>query len=150
MKMKKFNKQGFSLIELLMAVVILLPVLTLGMQVFIKCVELSDLSKNSSLAVNGIKNRLTTIENTDYNQISGTYNNSTFTIAGLNGIGKTYVDTSTNHINITVSFSWKERNGRIIGEDKNLNGTLDAGEDTMTANNKLDSLAQASTQIFNM
>ena len=144
------NQAGLTLVELLIAVLILVPFFTIGLQTFIKCIELSDIAKNSSLAITGIKSRLAVIENTSYNQIAGIYNNTTFTITGLNGIGITYVDTSAKHLTVTISFSWRERNGRIIGEDKNLNGNLNAGEDTITVNNRLDSIAQASTQIYSM
>lgn len=150
MKFIKPNQAGLTLVETLIAVLILLPLFSISMLTFIKCIELSDMAKNSSLAMTGIKSRLAIIENTQYNQIAGTYNNTNFTIAGLNGIGVTYVDTSTNHLTTTISFSWKERNGRIIGEDKNLNGNWDTGEDTITANNRLDSMAQVSTQIYSM
>jgi prepilin-type N-terminal cleavage/methylation domain-containing protein len=150
MKFKKSNQAGLTLVEVLIAVLILLPFFTVGMQIFTKCMETSDIAKNSSLAVTGIKSRMSAIENTPYNQISGMYNNTTFTIAGLNGIGVTYVDTSANHLIVTMSFSWKERRGRIIGEDKNLNGIWNTGEDTITTNNRLDSIAQISTQIYSM
>lgn len=144
------NQKGLTLVEVLIAVLILIPMFTVGMQTFIKCIELSDVARNSSLAVWGVKNRMAAIENTAYANISANYNNTTFNINGLTGIGITYVDTSTNHLTVTVSYSWRERNGRVIGEDKNLNGSFDAGEDTITANNRLDSIAQVSSQIYNM
>ncbi len=142
--------QGFTIIELLIAVFILLPFFAIGMQTFIKCVELSDTAKNSALAVAGVKNRMVAIEQTAFNQIFANYNNTTFTITGLNGMGKTYIDNSSaNHVIVTISFSWKERSGRVIGEDKNINGTLDAGEDA-NGNGQLDSLVELTTQIYNM
>ena len=138
------------MIELLVAVFILLPLFTIGMQVFIRCMELSDLAKNSSLAVWGAKNRFSAIENTAYNQIFATYNNTTFSITGLTGMGITTVDNSNaNHLTVTISFSWKERGGRIIGEDTNLNGVLNAGED-INGNGQLDSIVKMTTQIYNM
>ena len=144
------NSKALTIVELLIAVLILAPLFTIGMQTFIKCIELSDAAKNSSLAVGGIKNRITTIENTAFNQIYNTYNNTSFTLAGLNGEGKTYVDQSNPaHLIVMISFSWKERSGRIIGEDTNLNGTLDAGEDK-NGNGQLDSLVEMTTQIYNM
>ena len=144
------SKKALSLVELLIAVLILIPLFTMSMETLIRCIDLSDLAKNSSLAVTGFKNRLTTIESTNFSQIFNTYNNTTFTINGLNGIGKTYVDNSNpNHLVVTLSFSWQERNGRVIGEDKNLNGTLNAGED-LNGNGQIDSIVEATTQIYNM
>ena len=149
-QVKVKNNNGLTLLELLMATLILLPLFTVGMQTFIKCMELSDLAKNSSLAVWGARNRITTIENTAFNQIYNTYNNTTFTINGMTGIGKTYVNnTDPDHLLLTVSFSWRERSGRIIGEDKDLDGVLDTGEDA-NGNGQLDSIVKLTTQIDNI
>jgi hypothetical protein len=41
---------------------------------------------------------------------------------------RTYVDAEM--IEVVVSVSWQDRNGRIMGEDLDLDGTLDGGEDT--------------------
>ena len=151
MKIKKIKDQsGLTVVEVLIATLILVPLFAIGMMVFIKCIDLSDMSKNSSLAVWSVKKRIADIENTAYNQIFGNYNNTTFTINGLTGMGKTYVDNSSaSHLVVTVSFSWRERSGRIVGEDKDLDGVLDAGEDT-NANGQLDSIVKLSTQIYNM
>ena len=48
---------------------------------------------------------------------------------------------------VTVSFSWRESGGRIIGEDLNLNGRLDAGEDK-NGNGIIDSVVQFSSYIY--
>ena len=151
MNLRRLNHQkGFTVVEVMIATLILVPLFAIGMMVFVKCMDLSDMSKNSSLAVWGVKKRIASIENTAYNQIFNTYNNTTFTLNGLTGIGKTYIDNSSaDHLIVTVLFCWKERNGRVIGEDKNLNGVLNGGEDT-NGNGKLDSMVQLSTQIYNM
>ena len=45
------------------------------------------------------------------------------------GKGISYVNTVNSKIRqVTVSFCWKQRNGRVIGEDTNLNGQEDTGE----------------------
>ena len=144
------SRRALTIIELLIAVLILVPLFGIGMQTFVKCMELSDLARNSALAVAGVKNRISTIEKTAFIQIYNTYNNTTFTITGLNGKGKTYVNnTNPDHVIVTISFSWKERSGRTIGEDKNINGILDAGEDA-NGNGQLDSIVEMTTQIYNM
>jgi hypothetical protein len=92
--------------------------------------ELSELSKNLSTAVRSSKSKLEDIKNTSFNQISPTFNNVTFATAGLTGMGVSYVNNvNANLLNVTISFSWQQSNGRIVGEDKNLNGVLNAGED---------------------
>jgi len=49
---------------------------------------------------------------------------------------------------IKITCSWQERGGRVIGEDKNLNGQLDTGEDT-NGNGELDSPLQIVSYIAN-
>jgi len=144
------NRSGMTIVEVLIAVFILLPILGLGMQTFVKCMELSDMAKNSSLAVWGVKKELAAIENTTFNQIYTTYHNATFTIPDINGIGKVAVDnTVDDHVIVHVSFSWQERRGRVMGEDKNLNGVLNAGEDA-NGNGLLDSTVEMTTQVYSM
>jgi len=47
----------------------------------------------------------------------------------------------------TVSVCWRQKN-RVIGEDKNLNGALDAGEDA-NGNKIIDSPVELTTLIVN-
>ena len=116
---------------------------------FLRCMELSELSKNSSISVQASKSRLETIKNTAFSQIKPTYNNVTFATAGINGIGVSYVDdTNPRLLKITVTFCWRQSNRRIIGEDKNLNGVLDVGED-QDGNGKIDSIVQLVSYVFN-
>ena len=111
--------------------------------------ELEELGRNSQLALSAINSEIEDIKNTDFNTIVATYDNATFSApAGLTGIGKVYIDDSNPELFVVkVLFCWRQSNRRIIGEDTNLNGTLDAGEDK-NANNQLDSYVQVQTQIF--
>ena len=85
---------------------------------------------------------MTEIDNASFTQILASYNNASFDIANINGKGIVYIDDSApNILKITAVVSWKQGNGRIIGEDSNLNGQLDAGEDK-NGNGSLDSLVQ--------
>jgi hypothetical protein len=47
---------------------------------------------------------------------------------------------ATRSFKIRIVACWRNQNGRVIGEDKNLNGTLDAGED-LDGNGLIDSPA---------
>lgn len=146
------SKRGFTLPELLISIVLLLPVFTVVMQTFIKCTTLTDIARNSSIAVWTCKNQIAAIQNTAFVNIAGTWNNDTFTAANanVNGIGVTYIDSSDpDHVVVTVSFSWRERSGRIIGEDADLDGTLDVGEDA-NGNGQLDSEVEMTTVIYNI
>jgi len=63
-------------------------------------------------------------------------------------MGVVYVDdTNPELLEVTVSVCWQQVL-RVIGEDKNLNGVLDAGEDT-NGNGKIDSSVQLVTRIVN-
>jgi len=49
-------------------------------------------------------------------------------------------------LEVILTVSWKQRDGRIIGEDLNLNGILDAGEDA-NSNGRLDSPSELRSLI---
>ena len=138
---------GFTLTELLIAAVIFILALTGILVSYIKCLELNEQSKNFSMAMHALESRIEEIKNTPFAQIKATYNNVTFTSANLNGIGVSVVDdTNASLLKVTVTFCWKQRNNRIIGEDANLNGQLTGGEDK-NGNGLLDSPAQLVSYI---
>ena len=146
--MKKGDLRGFSLVELMIAAGIFLIAFVGILVSYMACLELNQISKNTSIAVHASKARLEAIKNTAFSQIKATYNNVTFTAAGLNGIGVSYVDDSNPRlIKITVSFSWKQPSGRVIGEDTNLNGQIDGSEDK-NSNGILDSPVELVTYVF--
>ncbi|MCA9400945.1 MAG: prepilin-type N-terminal cleavage/methylation domain-containing protein [Candidatus Omnitrophica bacterium] len=142
-------ESGFTLVELLIATLVLLLAFVGVLVSYLKCMELSELSRNSSIAVEAVKNQMESINNTAFDQIFVTYNNVPFAVNGLNGMGVTYVDNSDpDFFEIRVTVCWRQKNGRIIGEDSNLNGQLNVGED-QNGNNMLDSIVQISTTKFN-
>jgi len=65
-------------------------------------------------------------------------------------VGVVYVDDTANSelLDVTVSVCWRQGN-KVIGEDTNLNGVLDVGEDTIIANNIIDSTVELVTQVAN-
>ena len=158
------NNKGLTVLEILMAVLILLPVFVGTMYVFVKCTESSEISRNASIVNLSIRNKLTEIENSTYSQIHTVYDNATFKIADilkkkdnegvnvkvfLDGIGVVYIDnTDPDLLEVKVVFCWREKNGRFVGEDINKNGVLDAGED-LNGNGEIDSTTQISTLIDN-
>ncbi|MCK5215087.1 MAG: hypothetical protein KAR05_07015 [Candidatus Omnitrophica bacterium] len=144
----QINKEGFSLAELLIASAILIIAVTGILMSYLRCLELNEISRNSSLAVQAGKSRMEQIKATTFSQIKATYDNVVFNISNLNGKGVTYIDDSTSDLLVvTTSISWKLRNGRIFGEDSNLNGQLDMGEDD-NGNGVLDSPVLLVTRIF--
>lgn len=146
--MKNFrNNKGMTMTELLIAVLILVPLFTGVLYTFIKCTQLNELSRHSSMVLWACKNKLADIESTAFNQIYATHNNTTFIANGIDGIGKTYINnTNPQSLVITVAFSWEEANGKKIGEDLDYDGQIDGGED-VNGNGMLDSMVQLSTVI---
>ena len=57
-------------------------------------------------------------------------------------------DSNPDLLHVSVVFCWKQPNGRVLGEDKDLDGQLDVGED-MNSNGRLDSIVQIETYIYN-
>jgi len=142
------RSRSFTLVELLIAAAILVLSLSGILVSYLACLELAEMSKNSSTALHEVKSKLEEIQNTVFNQIKATYDNATFTLAGFNGMGVSYVDDSNlDLLLINVVFCWRQPNGRVIGEDKNLNGQLDVGED-QNGNGQIDSLVEAASQVF--
>lgn len=131
-----------------MSIMILVPLFAGVMIGYVKCIEYNNLSSNTSAAILAVKNKITEIENTPFAQIVSLYDDATFTVAGLDGIGVSYIDPSVaNILKVKTVFCWQERNGRVIGEDANQNGQWDSGEDTIVNNNELDSIVQLTTII---
>lgn len=144
----KRKTQGFTLAELMVATLILAVVLVGLLASYVACLELTDLAKNTSTAINIAQSKLEEIKNVSYAQIKNDYDRVAFNITGLVGKGVSYVDdTNPELLQVTVVVCWKQQNGRIIGEDTNLNGQLDAGEDKPPVNNILDSVGQVVTYI---
>lgn len=142
------NNSGFTLVELLVASGLLIIVVTGLLLSYIRALELNEISRNSSIAVQAGRTRMDTIKNTAFDQVKATYNNVTFNIGGLNGKGISYVDdTNPKLLKITIPISWKQKNGRLFGEDADLDGVLDAGEDK-NANGLLSSPVEIVDYLF--
>ena len=95
-----------------------------------------------------LRNKIETIRTTSFEEILRNYNEQTFTIPDVKGIGIIYVDnTNTRLLGVSVVFCWRHSKGRILGEDLNLNGILDKKEDK-NHNNKIDSPFTLFTSIL--
>ena len=144
------NRKGFTLIEVILAAAFLVIVLSGLLATYISCFELISTSRNLSLAVNAARVMIEEIRDYSFNQIHSDYDNTTFTVNEMsvgNSRGVIYVDnTNPDLLQVIVSVCWRQRANRIIGEDLDLDGNLDAGEDT-NANSMIDSPAQLVTLI---
>lgn len=143
-------KAGFTLIEVVLAVGILVFVLCGILATYISCFELIATSKNMTLATNTAQRKIEEVRDYNFYNIYNDYNHQTFSVDEMpagDSRGVIYVDDSNPELlRITVSVCWRQRAGRIIGEDSNLNGSLNSGED-LNGNGIIDSPVQLITLI---
>ncbi|MBM3252424.1 MAG: prepilin-type N-terminal cleavage/methylation domain-containing protein [Candidatus Omnitrophica bacterium] len=144
-KAKRLN--AFTLMELMIAALILALVLVGLLASYVSCVQLAEIARETSIAINGANANAEEITKHDFASIKADYDEKTFTPDYLNGIGISYVDdTNSELLKITVTVCWRQQRGRVVGEDKDLDGQIDAGEDA-NGNGMLDSIAQIVTYI---
>ncbi len=137
-----------TLVEVLIAAGVFLVAATGILSSFSACMELNQMGMRSTIAVQGVKNKVEEIKASTFENIFTNYNNHTFTITGLNGIGVIYVDNSNAKlVEVKVVFCWRLSDGRVIGEDANLNGVLNNGEDK-NGNGQIDSYVQIIERIY--
>ena len=139
--MKKLNKKGMTLIEVLMSVAILTIVFAVILLSNMFCLNLNATTRNYSLAIDEAKNVMEQIRaHQDYNDMIPTYHNIDWLLPGSpNILGHSYVEFNKDFIQagdpkelkVTVSVCWKENDGRIIGECKvDQNGNFVVGPDS--------------------
>lgn len=151
-RFSKVSSSGFSLVELMLAIAILTVGIVGLLASYINILTLNETSRKFNLVVNAMQAQEELLRNEDFDNLLG-YNGNTFDIAGFAASGaKGRIEVTTTAysdlIKIRAVASYKTKDGRIIGEDKNLNGSLDAlqGEDA-NANGILDSPAEMVTLI---
>ena len=109
------DQKGMTLVELMIAVMILVPVLTVVLQGFVRCLEMNAVAQETSLVVWAERSKIAVIEKTPFNDIHRTYDAQTFTVSGLNGQGTvTVIESVTDPALLTVSIAyvWTGRGGR--------------------------------------
>ena len=152
--MKKNLKSGFTLVELIVVVGILSVVIPGLMKLFIDTSQLGTMAGNKTLAISEAQNKLESIRNLAFDNIMTTYgavSGTPFDLTQLNGKGIVYAKNTTAPSNVDlllveVVICWQDKYGRKIGEDVNLDGILDAGED-LNGDTKISSLAKLTTRI---
>ncbi len=145
---KKLNNQGTTLVEIMVASAILILAVSGILTSYLRCMEFTETSRNMSRAVQAAQAQMELIRSTAFINIHSTYNAAGFPVSDLNGYGVSYVNNSAGDLLVvTVSVSWKQKNGRICGEDTNLNGVLDTGED-VNGNGRLDSSVVLIDRIY--
>ena len=150
MRRLRNNHKGFTLIEVMLAAAFLVIVLSGLLATYISCFELISLSRNLTFATNAAQMKIEEIRDYSFSHIYSDYDNTTFNVSEItpgNSRGVIYVNNKNPELLlVTISVCWDQRSGRIIGEDLNLDGNLDAGEDA-NGNSIIDSPAQIVTLI---
>jgi hypothetical protein len=116
---------------------------------YISCAVLVATSKNVNIATNAALGLAEEIRSSSFMNIIDDYNGLIFIVNDIpQSRGVVYVnDDNPELLNVTISVCWRQGN-RIIGEDLNLNGSLDTGED-INGNGIIDSPVQLNTLIAN-
>jgi type II secretory pathway pseudopilin PulG len=142
-------KKGFVLPEVILATAIAAFVICGLLFTYVAGMDLIRTSKNASIATSAAQGLIEEIRNTPFPDIVTNYNLLKFSVNGItSSSGVVYVDdTDPEFLLVTVSVCWRQGN-RIIGEDLNLNGELEAGEDT-NGNGIIDSTVELVTQVAN-
>lgn len=146
----RLNKRAFTLTEVLMAAGILALAISSILLTYTSCFVLIRTSRNVNIATNAALGLIEEIRtSTPFDEIATDYNGLTFVVNNIpNSMGVVYVDDTTpEFVRVTVSICWRQGN-RVIGEDANLNGILDAGEDA-NGNGIIDSSVQLITILSN-
>ena len=135
------RRKGFTLLELMVVSGITITALVGLLGTYVACFELTEITRNSQLAIISAQAVLEEMRNTAFTSIYSTYEGYEFSVSGMaaaSGRGRVDVDnTNTSLLNVTVGVCWRQKGGRIIGEcysaagnvtfnDTNGNGVLDS------------------------
>ncbi|KPK38868.1 MAG: hypothetical protein AMJ78_09365 [Omnitrophica WOR_2 bacterium SM23_29] len=152
------KKKGFTLLELMITAAILIVALIGLLAVYVLCFNINETAKNLTLATSAIQQKLEEIRDYSFYEIFDELNNTNFEVSGIpnqDAEGTIRVNTSNpDLLKITISVSWRQRGGRIIGEDNGrgggipLNGEIDGTED-VNVNGILDSPAKIVMRMAN-
>ena len=151
------SKQGYTLIEVLVAAVVVVIALVAVVRLYVFCSFLSEMTGNMTRATSAAQSKMEEIRNYTYTSIASDYASggavgNTFNVTNSKGTkmgkGVVYIDSSTSSLlEVKVVVCWQDdKNDRIIGEDTDLDGVLDAGED-LNSNSKIDSIVTLISKI---
>ena len=126
--LRRFKKNGFTLIELVIASGVLIFGLVALLATFIYCLELIETTKNSSLALKAAEEVLEQMRRSDFLNVYSNYNGYTFSVSGMpanTNLGRVTVNNSDpDLLAVDIGVCWKQRNERIIGECQESGGVL--------------------------
>lgn len=148
-KEQRNSVTGFTLLEILLAVGILGSMLCAILVTYASCFVLAATAKSSNISTNAALSLIEEIRSSPFNRIMDDYNGLIFFVNDIPlNRGVIYVNNANPELlDVTVVICWRQGN-RVIGEDKNLNGILDAGED-INGNGIIDSPVKFITRVVN-
>jgi type II secretory pathway pseudopilin PulG len=118
----KSLREGFMLVELMMAVLIMVIVFVGYLHLFIYCLSLAETSRNITLANAEAQNKLEEMRNRNPDTVvadysSGGFYGDTFNLTQLNGTGTIYFPAPTiaDLINVEIVIAWTDSKNRAIG-----------------------------------
>lgn len=148
------RKKGFTLVEILVSTAIMAIAITSTLQILMYLLQLNESNHSSVSCMNVAQGYMDEIKNVNYEDVIVNYNGLQFTANDLTtrGIRHSGIIYATEIepdflIDVYVVICWENRN-RIIGEDENLNGSLDGGEDK-NENGLLDSPTMIQGTVLN-
>ena len=147
--MRLTSKKSFTLVEVLIATVIVAIALCGILASYVGCFELLSTTKNVNIAINAIEGLLEDIRNTTFTQIYDTYADLNFTVNNMPANrGVVFIDdTDPEMLKVTISVCWRQKT-RTFGEDINLNGVID-GTETASVPGVISSPAQLVALVVN-
>ena len=149
------SKRGFTLLEVLFSLGILAFTICGLLVTYTSSMVLLATAKNANIATNAAMGLMEQIHTDTFSRIANDYDGMVFTVNGMPSIngrpsssGFVYVnDTNPELLNVTISICWRQGN-RVIGEDADLDGTLNNTED-VNGNGIADSPVELESLIAN-
>lgn len=122
MPIKTLKNQGFTLVEVLIAIGILAVVIVGLLQLFVYCSRLAETAGNTTLAINEAQNKIEEIRNHDFSTLATDYASggtpgNTFALTSLTGTGTvttSQVGGSSELLQIQVDVNWQNKSGRSL------------------------------------
>ncbi|MDP6686069.1 MAG: hypothetical protein QGI05_03855 [Candidatus Omnitrophota bacterium] len=150
MKRPYKKNSGLTLLELMIATAITIVALCGLLAIFTSLFSLNETAKNLTVSTVACQDKMEEIRNADFATLYTTYNGTNFDPFGFQlqeAKGDVYIDnTDPDLLAVYVSVSWTDHSNRIIGEDSDLDGSLDTGED-LNGDGRLSSPAEIATLI---
>lgn len=136
------------------------------LKIFYYGAALNDSSSKLTLAIVEAQTMAENLRNQDFQTVLNNYqgdetSNFTFDLTQIEGKGIVYMkaydpigidfavdvlEDDPELLELEIVINWKNENGRVTGEDQNLNGELDEGED-LNGNDKIDSTTTILTYL---